>query len=531
MGKPISYDNFLRVHDEAIDAFIGRLRVDYGTVSGVSRPDHPILRAFAAPDRAYAAIVERLVSLGWISGSTVSQMRDNAGDFAVLPLPFATIERGRPVPYLEASGVPKTWRTGQFNQATQEFEHHQWPGMYRIEYRVNFWSLKRYTEAWLTEFLAAQFGRIGAGESEVFLQITHPDPFGTLRQALHFDSDADLSVLEGDDSQRFIRWEVAFTLNAVFLRAPLVPPAEIAGPGGGLPYLDQVVPATAELAESTVTDSLDAPGTDASIAIGAQSHNLYRPYTFPSNVSQWPVAGDALVEISRVTPDGRRDLGALRIEVDDPADQVDVTNRPVALDADDVAILSVSFQYLSDAAVGLDVYSNPGTHVPPAAPAWLSALQDALPARPRWTKVQRFTLVTQPIMDVSLRGRGAAAVARFARIDVRHLRSPVTKLAPTTTTPGVGDVTYDWTGLNVRQPYLLVVVLTPTGASDTLTAQDDLTSPVFTKTETVDDNVNQGAVILLQPQADALRLVVPDTLTVAQVYAQEYHGVFAGHEL
>jgi hypothetical protein len=531
VAKPVAYENFLRVHDEAFDAWLGQLTVDYGVISGTARPNHPILRVMASPERAFASIVERLVSIDWISGATATDMRANASDFAVLPLPIATIERGEPTPHLEHSGVPKVWRTGQFNQVTQEFEQHQWPGMYRIEYRVNFWCLKRYTEAWVREFLMAQFGHIGAGESEVFLPITHLDPFGTILQALHFDASSDLSTLEGDDSQRFVRWEASFTLNAVFYRAPLVIPASYAAAGGGVDYIDQVVPASEDLTvQDEGDDPLDQQGADFSSAITSQSHNLYRPYTLPSNVSQWPKAGAATVEISRVTPDGRRDFGALRVTANAPADQVDVTNRPVQPDVDSVVLLSVSFQYLSDALIGLDVYSNPGTHVHPAPPVWRSALQDALPARPKWTKVHRFTLVTQPIMDVSIRGRGVLALARFARINVRHLRSG-TKVLPTTTTPVGPDTQYDWTGLTLRQPYLLVVALTPTGASDTLTAEDDVTTPVFTKTEALNDAVHQGAVILLQPQADSLRLLVPTTLTVAQVYAQGYHGVFAGHEL
>lgn len=526
MAKPLSYEDSIRRHDEAFDAFLGQLRVDYGPIAGVSRPNHPILRTMASPDRAFATMEEVLVKTGWIAGGTPTEQRTNADAFAVLPLPFATIERGEPTPDLLASGVPKVWRTGQFNQATQEFEQHQWPGMYKLEYRVTFWGLKRYTEAWIREFLMAQFGRIGAGESEVFLMVTHPDPFGPLRQALHYDSSSDLSALEGDDSQRFIRWEVAFTLNFVFLRAPLLAPADIAGASGGLDYLDQVVPASEDLTvQGDGEDPLDQPGVDFSEAITSQSHNLYRPYTFPSNVNQWPLAGDATVEFPARMP------GVLRVRVTAPTDQADITNRPVRLDLQGVALLSVAFQYLADDPVGLDVFSNPGTHVPPAAPVWKSALQDTLPAQAHWTRVQRFTLVTQPIMDVSIRGTGVDADAFFRRIDVRHLRSG-TKIAPTTTTPVAGPATqYDWTALTARQPYLLVVVLTATGASDTLTAEDDVTSPVFTKTEAVDDAVHQGAVILLQPQATSLRLVVPDTLTVAQVYAQRYPGVFAGHEL
>lgn len=526
MAKPVSYEDTIRRHDEAFDAFLGQLRVDYGAIAGTARPNHPILRTMASPERAFSAMTEMLVKTGWIAGGTLPQQRDAADAFAVLPLPFATIERGEPTPDLLASGVPKIFRRGQFNQATQEFEQHQWPGMYKLEYRVTFWGLKRYTEAWIREFLMAQFGRIGAGESEVFLMVTHPDPFGSLRQALHYDSSSDLSTLEGDDSQRLIRWEAAFTMNFVFLRAPLVPPPEIAGAGGGVPYLDQVVPASEDLTvQGEGEDPLDQPGADFSEAITSQSHNLFSPYTLPSNVSAWPVAGNATVELPARLP------GVLRIRVEDPTDQADLTNRPVGLDPQGVALLSVAFQYLADDPVGLDVFSNPGTHAHPAPPVWKSALQDTLPAQAHWTRVQRFTLVTQPIMDVSIRGTGVEADAKFRRIDVRHLRS-ATKIAPSTTTPVAGPATqYDWAALTPRQPYLLVVVLTATGASDTLTAQDDVASPVFTKTEAVDDAVHQGAVILLQPQDVSLRLVVPDTLTVAQVYAQRYPGVFAGHEL
>jgi hypothetical protein len=406
--------------------------------------------------------------------------------------------------------------------------------MYQTEYRVSFWCLKRYTENWIDEHVMAQLGLIGAGESEVMLYVQHPDPFGTRLQALHFDSSTNLSELEGEDNQRFIRWEMSFTLNTVVHRAPLTPDPAIAGASGaGYDFIDQVVPADAFGVRPGVNEDPEAQvGTDFSTPLTSQSHNLFRlvPRKYDPHHDVWPLVGGASVVPSPLTPDGKSDVSALQVSVTAPADQADLTNRPVRLDADGYAILSLAFRYRADAAIDLDVYSNDGQHTPPAAPTWTSALQDTLPVQSKWTRVHRFTVVTEPIFDVSLSGTGVAAVGNFARVDVRHLRSQ-TKVAPSSTVVGGAETTYDWTGLVASQPYLIVVVLTPAAASGTLTVNDDDTAPSFVKTEPVDDSVNQGAVVLMQPLNTSLQLVAPNSLSIAAIYAQRYYGAFAGHEL
>lgn len=518
MAAPFSLENTLRRHDEAVYGWFGGLLVDYGTVAGTARNQVGILRVLAAPDRAWARVVDTLVSQNWIAGATAAIQRENVeNDHDVLPLPFLSIERMDPQPYFEGGGVPKRFGRQNFLGSTQQWEAHPWPGSYRTEYRATAWTSKKYTMAWIQEWVMSQLGLIGAAENEVFLDVVHAVPWGTIKQALRFDSMTDLSNLEGEEP-RYLRSEFAFTLNTLHFRPP----------SGTAETIDTIVVAAAF--ESEISASLvaveDLTGVD--LAPATASGNLFIPYYPPPLIpTHWPKAGAAVVANSSVTPNDQPERSALRIEVDDPADQVDLVNRPIELDGQSHAVLSYSFQYLADAAVSLDVQQHDGSDM--VTPVWTRMALETLPPAATWTRVHGFTIVTQPIFDVAVIGTGVPAVMRVAQVRVRHIHSG-TKAAPTSTSVVSGNNRHVWTGLTA-DPYLVAVVFTNAPAIGTVVIENDQTTPDYTKSDAVDTAEQLSAVFLVQPKTTSLVLLVPVALTIAAVYLQRYDGAYGGHDL
>jgi hypothetical protein len=508
----------MRRHDEAVHGWFGGLLVDYGTVSGTVRNQVPILRVMASPDRAWAALENILVSQKWVAGANDDERRKNARqDFDTLPLPFLSIERADPQPYLDGGGVPKRFRRQRFVGGTQQWEEHAWPGSYRTEYRATFWSSKRYTMEWMREWIFSQLGKLGAAEPEVFIQVQHADPWGPLPQALHFDGSADLSELEGD-KPRYLRSEWTFTLNTLHFRAPV----------GVTDFQDTVAvgAAFADEVDSTLIALEDLTGVDLFPA--TLSGNLYQPYYPPPLIpTRWPKAGSATVANSTVTPDDRPDRGALLVTVETPSDQVDLLNRPVKLDTNGYAILSYAFQYLSDVAVDLDVQQHDGTNM--TAPVWTRVDKQTLPVAAEWSRVHGFTLVSQPIFDLAIIGTGSLARSRFAQLRVKHVHSG-TKASPTSSSVVSGNTRYLWTGV-LAQPYLVAVVFTAAAGSGTVTIENDQASPDFTRSEAVNTSTQRSVVFLVQPKATSIVLRVPLALTIDAVYLQRYDGGYGGNDV
>lgn len=520
MSTPHSFENTLRIHDEAFDRWLNGLTVDYGNLGGSSKLNHPILRVMATPERAFAALHNQLIKQGFVTGGTVDEQLDNAKAFKTAVLPLASIERIYQGSHLEYGGVPKRLRTQVLRQGVLEYESHPWPGMHQVEYRLNLWCLKHYTLAYMQEWILSQLGLLGTAETEVWINVDHGDPWGTLLQAMRLTSNNTLHNHEGEEDQRYFRHEFSFTLNTIHFR----PVAETH------PYVDTIDPRVSWVDGVAGTDGVttepDALG-DSIVPVVASS-NLYRPYVPPALVpTQWPTAGNATVDISSLAPPSAPARSTLVVGVTDTTDIADFANVPMHLESGR-AILYIHFRLLSDAATVLDVFQNDGSHTPGTTPAWESCRQIALPAQDAWRWGSFFVLVTQQIVDVSVRGSGVAAVARFGNLSVRRL-SPATEIAPATGPVVEGaDNVYTWTGLEMAA-YLVVVPLT--SGTGTAQAENDDTAPTETVSETLDDSVNQGAVLLLQPLTTTLALRVSTSLTIAAPYAQRYDGAYAGYEL
>lgn len=320
MAAPYSFENTIRIHDEAILNWLAKCKVDYGTISGVDRNNTSILRVFAAPHRAFATTVDQLVQQGWVQESdpAISNARATY-DWPVLPLPILTIERDDPIISNELANPAAVFRGGGVDPVTGHVQDLPYPRHYLTQYRVTLWSEKRYTHAHFMEWLMSEIGHVGAWQREVLIPVQHGLPWGTLAHALRYQGSADLSDLEGFEA-RHIRSQISFTLRSWFFPSL---PAE-----GGPPIYTI---ASSYYASTQIYTSL-APNGDL-IAPAAGTVAFCDPYyvmpdaasfelfpqsagwatanlftmsgaTATSIASLWPVEGNASVILSPYSPVG-----------------------------------------------------------------------------------------------------------------------------------------------------------------------------------------------------------------------------------
>ena len=177
MAVPHTYDDYLRIHDAAFYNWLGTLLVDYGDVAGVTRNQQPILRVMTTPQRAMAEVVDFLVSQGWIEGTDAADMRKKAEqNFTVLPMPFCSFLREEPQLDPQLQGAVKTIRRRFFNCDIGQWEYHPWPKHHRIGYNVTFRSHKKFTDAYMREFIYGQLGGKGKNENETYIPVVHKAP-------------------------------------------------------------------------------------------------------------------------------------------------------------------------------------------------------------------------------------------------------------------------------------------------------------------------------------------------------------------
>ena len=366
----------MRVHDVAFYQWLAGLQVDYSDLGGSAKPSFPILRVYASPMRAYASIVDLLVEQGFVEGANAEEMRKNAEqDFAVLPLPVATIERDEPTNDPELPGGPtKELRRMEWDGIESRFIKHPFPAHYRTDYRVTLWCIKRYTDAFMREWLYSQLGQRGWAENELYIVVDHKEPWGQMWHALRFTGSTDLSDLEGEGA-RYIRKEYAFSLRT-WLMKPVRDgdyPVEISG-------RDFV----AEAEGGVALDSTD---------MSVQSSNLFRvPVSIPRLQELWPLDGDATIETSEEFPNN---LGSyipitLKIGVADQDDRAHIIETPSDLDVGGLDLFSVAFQYKAEGRVELEIMQRDL-----ASDTVSSADSLILPAASRWTRVHFFSLVSK----------------------------------------------------------------------------------------------------------------------------------------
>jgi hypothetical protein len=468
MTRPHSHESSIRVHDEAVSDWLGNLRVDYGTVLGEPRNNLPIIRVFAAPERAYSAVVDTLVRTGWIPGATDAERRANAGEIPVLPLPLVTIERKDLLPELDIANVPFHFRKREFDLETQMWVTHPHPGSWRQNYTLTFWAHKQYTMAFCQEWILSQLGaRRGHIQAETMIPVNHRAPWGVINQQFRWEGFSDQSEIpaQGEFSgadQRWIRLSADFSLRFLFFHKASASHRPIV-------HIEWYE------CSPTFADAITMDPGVCTLWTQQVSSNLFRIDMQPRRIpTLWPTLGDATVQAGTWSPNGVS-VNGLRFGLLTPADEADVNSRSLSLDDHGRAILSVSYEYLTDAAFALNVAQRSG-----ASPVvWTNA--DRFVGEPgfersgslRWQRVHFFALLTQPIYDISVWGLGEPGGVRSDThvhdVDIRHVRS----YAPT---PPDGSIVYadftkyNWVGLD-SHGYLVVVERAPTGGVGAINVQ------------------------------------------------------------
>lgn len=515
MSLPYNLEDSLRIHDVAVFNWLNSLRVDYGTIAGTARNAVPILATAATPDRAFADVPDLLVSRGWIAGATAEEMRTNAAEQAVLPLPLCTMYRTDPVPDPELSGGAKLWRRRFLNPSTGMWEIHQWPGHYRTEYTLTFWSKTKATDVYIREWIYSQLGLPGANQSEVYIPVVHRAPWGTMRQSFRMTGSSDTTDLEGE-GQRYVRVDFTFSLRTWIMRKPLVVDA----------YLLDRIGYASESADRVGVTEANGVLIDGPLGrVDAMSANLfYFPLEDDRIPSQWPVTGAAKVAKGKIGPTGDPS-GTLKVTVDDGTDSVELLERLINLDGQGTAIVSIAFKYLSTEAIDLEV-----TQRSPATSDPTSAFSQRLPAQTRWTRVQVFVLVAGPVFAVNLAGWGGALTdAHVAEIDIRHITTLGLRMPDQRIDAG-SDWRYVWSGL-ANEAVLVITKVVSTPGFATFTVENDDSAPTHTASQSIDSTVNIGMVALTQPRSSTIVATVPKTVALASIILQRYAGHYHGHEL
>ena len=514
MSVPYTYDDTMRVHDKAIFNWLGTLPIDYEALFGnQTRNGFPILRVESAPNQAFASIPDLLVGQGWITDGTAAQMRATAFQrWPVLPLPFASISRGEPKMDPEQAGGGKVFTQKYLNPQTGSWDYHQWPRHMNTPYSITFWSNKRYDEAYIREWIYSSLGKRGTWQNEMLIPVVHPLPWGTINQRLRFDGSTDLSQLETED-QRFIRFECQFDLRTLVF-VPIV--------GGALASESQGFDLefmTDGFGTSNNT-MLAIPNTNQTY-LQYSSNLFFFGYKGPQIPLYWPKQGSATVVAGDKTP--AEDKLSLEIGVTTTSDSVALSEAPNLLDTDNKVIVGVSLQYES---TGAPVNLRISSHDTVANTVAVARLQP-LVAEQFWTPVHIFALTNKETTIVDLVGSGSVSDLFVSGIDIRQIYDG-SRIAYGSTSVSGPNTSYKWSAL-LNQPYLVVFhVNAASPSSNTVTCQNDLSSPTVTQSQVVDPSVGIGLVFFIQPLGSSLVVTAPSSLGVDHVYLLPYTGSFDG---
>lgn len=511
MGAPYTFSDALRAHDLAFDSWLDGLHVDYPADAQApyhARRDVPIIRVRATPDRAYASLVETLVSQRWFKDeSTASAMRSKAGQIWLLPLPAATWQRGDPQPDPSFAAPPKVARR-EFDAATGKIVAHPWPGHYMTEYSVTFWCHKQWSEDHCREWVMGQLGQPGADHNQVFIPVKHKAPWNTMFQSMVMTSSVDESEYEGTEP-RYKRVTFSFQLRTWVFK---ITTAETYPITTFVPSLDMP----------------DADGVDASYPDTASpivhSDNLFGLFLPPSVIPRlWPKEGDAKVMqgyASSFAPKHARETDdALSVRVTTGEDAVELLEFPTGLNDDGEAVFSVHFDFRSTGPLALE-----GGQRDNSAASRELCHYAALPAvSPRWAAFHQFAYFTRLLGSFLVVGAGSPCTATLRNVNVRRL-VPQSKFAPETRT-SIGAV---FSNLP-NDPFLVVVTFTATGGLSTFAVDDDATAPINVREQPADSVWSRAVVLLSQPRAGTLRVRWPSTIGVASVWAQRYYSNYYGN--
>lgn len=518
MAIPQTLDNATRATHEAFYTWLGGLVIDYGSVAGVPRPSEPILRVFASPDWAFARVVDLLVSRGWIAGGSDAEMRENAGDFATLPLPIATIEAspGEVDPGFE--GAPKSIRR-YYDSQTGEAVSLPWPRHDRMEFAVTFWSRYRSTDAYIAEWVHSELGKPGAAPREAYIPVSHPNPWGTLNQSVLLVGAQDLSDLEGGE-QRYIRTTYTFSvrhltiLNETARAKPIEAPEVEYWHDPGSPSI--LLPPTLE--ERQVVGGQDF------------TPNLFVwPGSGRQTLLDWTISGaippgvDAPVEPVGFQPDPDRPRRSFRLALN-PADpsyrvmliewfsRLDLDDAAFGLSASPIGLILAEMSYTTSGGdLFLDLYERADTSVA----ATLTQTVRLPRSDGAWRAFSRILIVGANLFSLWLRGDSGAVSGVVSGFGVRSYKRGRTLL-------GDAGGSLVWVGLRGR-PHIFVATAPVGGADGTATWINDRPggSPGVSVARNFGPTKGRGAAVFGVPVADAAAYSVSGADAPGVVFALE----------
>jgi hypothetical protein len=490
--NPYLYENTVRVLDEAVYNWLGTFHVDYGEMAGVPRNDFPILRVFASPQRALADVSDLLVRQNWIAGDSPELQKAKAtNDWSVLPLPIVTIERDDPIRSNELANTAGVWRNMGFNQATGEFQSHEYPLHFLTQYRFNFWCEKQYTRALFVEWILNQTGLRGAWPNEFFIPIKHPEPWGVQLHQMRYTGSENLSDLEGDDA-RHIRQLYSFILRSWAFRKPKAAP---------IIYTKQ----QDFHADLTVSGDLDRKND----AGWWSTDNLF-------SLKMWPAQPYGMASVS--SSDGLSVQSKVALETDG----VLFTRATSTPDAFGASIWMISATAVSERPWTLVFSGSDGD-----SDSAYEAGRLAVPAGQQ--KFHKFFIATTKEAGVAVQGANAETTVSLSDIDFRQIaerpRLVPTGLAPNADTVGFTD--YFFTGLK-RDLYLVIALfdktLSPDIASDIAIVSDDSVAPDNTITAAYGIPDSNGVVLPIMPKSSSVRLTIRSDVRFTRLYAIPFDG-------
>ncbi len=518
MSQPHNLEDTLRAHDKAIVAWLGTLHVSYGDAGGLfasAKDDVSILRRLAAPSRAGAAMLDFLIRSGWVTGAQAETLRAGFKEsgLSVLPLPFATIRRGDPYLDPELVNVPYRYRRLEI-LSDGKTRVHPYPGYYRTDYTVTFWSHRRYTDNYIREWVMSELGNRGVAANELLIPVEHVAPWGTLDQSLKMTGSTDASNLEGADPL-YMRVEYTFALRTLLFRSA-VEDVDIIESG-------QAVPEPALAAFGWQSESGQPDETSP-----AMSANLIYYPSADEIANLWPTTGTATAEVQALAPPTHLQFKSqqegLKLSLPAASDIVSIVEAS-ALKTDGIAVYGVWFDYLADAAVKLNIkqrhYSTGSGDPEVIGTNWTRDL----PVAADWQRVTQFVVVDEDTLIVDMEYDSAAAVVHLSNPQVRRVQV-ATPLWCFNTVDAGGVVSKVWDGLE-SGPYLCIAMLT--SGSGTMYLDDDEAAPVAIRSEVYDATTDLAVVMLQQPTGSTLKLRFPSTTTLASVRLVRYHGPYHGN--
>lgn len=230
MSTPYTHDDVYFKYDLAIIKWLGGLEVDYGSAPNDDAATVPvelvgrrsILRVFASPDRFTSTVDQVLLTTGWSADGQPAVVQHEVKDFKRMPRPYVMVQRLDEIRELRRSHI------GQFTFPSADRrgpETHPYPYPVLIPYQLDFRAKQQYTLNHILEWLYAQFGRPGAAPNELYVCVTHKEPWSEKLHALKWQSAKNNSRLRTgfESEQRAFRYTVTVALNGWVTLPPTGP--------------------------------------------------------------------------------------------------------------------------------------------------------------------------------------------------------------------------------------------------------------------------------------------------------------------